>query len=919
MKTGNKFKYKYLTSLLMLNMGITGAVVAAENNEKDEDTEVIVVSGIRGSLINSQNLKQDAANVVDAITAEDIGKFPDQNVAESLQRITGVSIDRSGGEGELITVRGMGPEFNSVLLNGRTLATTSGGRAFSFDVLASELISGADVHKTQSAEVQEGSIGATVDISTVKPLDFDGFKAVGSIKGQYDDMTGKTNPTYSGLISNTFDDGKFGVLASFASYKRESRYDQANTSRYFKWDSSHPDKRIDGQDYGEVYFPRNYDQIAQTETRERNSGTLVLQYQPTDDLRITADALYSKLNVKYRQDVFPMWFTPWNIENPVFDENNTLVKGDFVDAFIETLVRQSDADDTVTAVGLNLDFDATENWSMQFDVSMSEAEHDPGKGWSDVVAGRPGDFSYDRSSGSLLPTMTFENFKEGDVLTAGWASLQGTRVKDEVLEAKFDNQFVLDAGPLVQVDFGLHYSDRTLGSTYGETENPLPWTFSDNSTGRIPLPADMLWVYDADGFLSGGSGNPTQMWPTLNSDDLFAFLSTEEAISQLGPDEQATVRDIMTRGGFAMVDNPEAYEVNEELTSVYTNFHLEGEVSDMPWAVVAGLRYVETTSTSIGQQISLISLEEYVDPVTNKTLLRPDYSDDYQNVSVGHSYEDVLPSLNGKLELTDDVIVRLAWSKSITRPELDEMSPVSSYGGGEATELSGSGANPKLMPYESTNIDYSLEWYYEEGSYAAIAGFSKDVEGYLTSGTTNEIVTLPSGDYNYTMSRRINGESTKIDGVEIAVQHMFSSLPAPFDGLGVIANMTFVDSESSEKDVEEKLPLIGLGDSQNLILFYEKGPVQFRIAYNNRDRFLQSKPYSSTYLYSSWNIDGHYVDDYAQVDISGSYDINDNLTVFFEGINITNELYIKNAEFDNQTLTVTETGPRYAVGIRSSF
>ncbi len=904
MKNGKPFKLSYLTSLLMLNLGVSGITWAdanqAEEEQAEKDTEVITVTGIRGSLINSVGIKQDSGNVVDAISAEDIGKFPDQNVAESLQRITGVSIDRSGGEGQLITVRGMGPEFNSVLLNGRTLATTSGGRAFSFDILASELINGAEVHKTQSAALQEGAIGATVDISTVKPLDFPGFKAVGSVKGLYDDMTGKMSPQFSGLISSTFDDDKFGVLASFSHYKRESRYDEANTAYYYKTEDD-----LDGQNYGEIYFPQNYDQIAQTETRERNSGTLVLQYKPTKDVTVTADALYSDYNVQYRQDVFPMWFETGNVRNPVIDENNTLVKADFVDSFIETLVRQSDADNKLKAFGLNLDWQVTDNWGLTADINTSKAEHDPGKGWSDVVAGRPGEYNYDRTSGDLVPTMTFENFKDGDVLTAGWASLQGTRVEDEVLEAKIDNDVYVEMGPLVKIGFGLHYSDRTLGSTYAETENPLPWTYADNSS-RIPLPADMLWTYNADGFLSGGSGNPTEFWPTLNSDDLFAFLGTDEAISQL--DDPELVRAIFSRAGFGIVDDPTAYEVNEELKSLYTDFYFEGEVNEMPWSVIAGVRYVKTDSTSKGNQVALLDLIESNEKPGE---VRAITSDDYVAVEVGHSYSNVLPSLNSKLEITDELIARFAWSKSLTRPELAEMSPLASYGDGPIDQLFGSGSNPKLNPFESTNLDLTLEWYYQEGSYAAIAAFTKDVDGYLGSGETEETVTVPSGTYTYKMSRPINEDNTKIDGYEVAVQHMFTSLPAPFDGLGVIANMTFVDSESTADEGAEKLPLIGLSDSQNLILFYEKDEIQFRIAYNNRDRFMQSKP-------QTWR-DGHYVDDYKQVDISGSYDLNENLTVFFEGINITNELYIKNAEYANQTLTVTETGPRYSVGIRGKF
>ncbi len=208
-------------------------------------------------------------------------------MAESLQRISGVSIDRDGGEGQFISVRGLGPEFNAVLVNGRTMATVSGGRKFSFDTLAAELISGAEVHKTQTAKLQDGSIGATVNITTHRPLDINGFKAVVSAKGTYDDMSEETNPTFSGLISNTFDDDKFGVLASLSYSDRDLRSDEAQTAGWY----GGTDLDLEG-DFDDVYFPRNYDQIVKTETRERTSGTLVLQYQPNDDLLFTADALY---------------------------------------------------------------------------------------------------------------------------------------------------------------------------------------------------------------------------------------------------------------------------------------------------------------------------------------------------------------------------------------------------------------------------------------------------------------------------------------------------------------------------------------------------------------------------------------------------------------------------------------------------
>lgn len=911
-------KMKLLRTGCLLALGLNGAVApiafaqdtsapSASSGSEGAVLDEVVVTGIRRSLMTSAAIKMDADVVVDAITAEDIGKFPDQNIAESLQRITGVTIDRSGGEGQLLTVRGMGPEFNSTLLNGRTLATTSGGRAFSFDIMPSELIGGAEVYKTQTAALQEGAIGATVNLTTLRPLSFPGFQAVTSASALYDGMTEEVKPQFSGLISNTFADGTFGALASFAYADRESRYDQANTASYFKTTDD-----LDGQNYGEVYFPRNYDQIAQTETRERMSGSLAFQFRPSDSLEITADALYSHRNTVYRQDVFPHWFTTDTVRNPVLDDNNTLIRADFEGGAIESLVRQSDADDELWIAGLNADWRPTDHWKIVADVSYSTAESDPGQGYSDTVVGRPGRYSYDRSSGDLMPTMTFP---DGDTLDpnglfAGWSSLQGTRVEDEVLEAKLDNSFELDdAGPLKEVRFGGFYSDRTLGTTWGETEYPLPWTFGDNIP-RIAVPASLFSTYNAHGFLSAGSGQSVQQWLTFNSNDLFAFLTSEQAISQItDPDAQAAVRDIIARnGGFAMVPDPAAYEVSEKVASLYADVRLDGDIGSMPWSAVLGIRYARTKSSSAGRQVALLDLEP---DLTRPGDVRAIESEDYVPVEVGHTYDDLLPSINTKLELMDGLIARFGWSKSLTRPELDQMSPLTSYAGGPIDQLSGSGSNPLLQPYKSENIDVSLEWYYQEGGYISVAGFRKDVDGYLGTAEVRETVTVPSGTYEYLISRPVNLDSTEIKGVEFAVQHMFTYLPAPFDGFGAAANITSVDSSTSSDVPGEKLPLIGLSDSQNFILFYEKGPLQLRVAYNKRDRFLQSKPTTRR--------DGHYVADYYQVDVGGSYALNDALSIVLEGINVTNELYIKNAELPNQTLEVTETGPRYSLGVRAKF
>lgn len=904
MKKLNRIKVSYLSGLIALNLGMSVNVNAVESlqAEANSDIEVIAVTGIRGSLIKSKDIKKESDTVVDAITSEDIGKFPDQNVAESLQRITGVSIDRSGGEGQSITVRGLGPEFNTTLINKRTMATTSGGRSFSFDILASELISGAEVYKTQSANLQEGAIGATINITTFKPLAIPGFKATASVKAVYDEMSGSTSPQFSGLISNTFDDEKLGVLLSFAHSQRDSRYDEANTAYYERTDLT----LNDGRTFDDVYMPQNYDQIAQTESRERTGGNLVFQYAPLDTLTFTLDALYSKYEVDYRQDILAHWFEESKLTDVTLDDNRTVVKMSMGNgSHSDFMVRQSQTENLLTAFGFNADWDLNDTVSLAADISYSQASSDPLGGMTDTVAARPGDYSYDRSSGALLPTMTFNANNSSNGLTAGWGGRDGTKIDDEVLEIKFDGEWIVDSGSLATINFGVLYSDRTFGSTDYSTKWPVPVIWGDNSS-PVYLDPDLFSNFDADGFLSGSDGASAQNWLTFNSEAWFDYVTSDEVMAQL--DDPAASRALLAQYGTQMHASPTAYEVNETLNALYTDFHFDGDLYDMPWKVVAGIRYVETTSKSKGNQIALLDLV----PAPNEDgVVRVVESEDYLPIEASNSYDNWLPSLNANIEVIEDVIARVAYSKSITRPELDEMSPLSSYSGGHQDSLKGEGANPMLMPFTSNNFDLSLEWYYQEGSYASVAAFRKDISGYLETEEVQEVVSVPSGDYDYKVTRPVNQNDAQITGYEFAIQHMFTSLPEPLDGLGVIANMTIVDSDSSSSTSGEPLPLVGLGDSQNLILFYEKDAVQFRIAYNNRSRFMQSKPLS-------WR-GAHYVEDYAQVDISGSYDFNEKLTLFIEGINITNELTVKTAEYSNQVLKVTETGPRYSLGIRGIF
>src|SRR5260370_36084978 len=253
----------------------------------------ILVTGIRASITTARAIKRDAQGIVDAIAPEDIGKLPDTNLAESLQRITGVSIDRSGGEGEFITVRGFGPEFNTVLLNGRQIATPTdpsqaSGRAFSFDTLASELVSGVEVYKSSTAHLQSGGVGATVNIKTARPFDYSGFKFSGSADMNHDQNSGKSAPDAASLVSDLFADGKLVSLLSGSYQKRKDELKPATTDGWIV-NGGTPTSQINGgagvqktasNPQGNLFVPQDFGSQAQFETPERIGGPPGLPYHP---------------------------------------------------------------------------------------------------------------------------------------------------------------------------------------------------------------------------------------------------------------------------------------------------------------------------------------------------------------------------------------------------------------------------------------------------------------------------------------------------------------------------------------------------------------------------------------------------------------------------------------------------------------
>ena len=914
----NKTRLASAISAILAISGAGNAMAQADALKEDDVLEEVVVTGIRGSLSRARDIKRDAIGIVDAISAEDLGKFPDQNVAESLQRVTGVAIDRSGGEGQAITVRGLGPQFNTTLLNGRQIATDSGGREFNFDVLSADMISGANVYKSARASLQEGGIGATVNVTTHRPFDFPGLRVFASAKAGYEGLSEETRPSGALLISNTFFDNRFGVLLSASRQERETQINRLGTSG---WRPNQTiSNRRDGVLFTNVYFPRTWNQTVDRQKRTRENASLVLQFAPNDDLSITLDGYLSKFEVDSVATTVASWFEPNRVGSARIDpETRTVLNftqeiglhqgsGEPTTEFLYGTGNSRDVDNR--GVGLNVEYNITDRWSVLIDLSNTEAENDR--------AGRnPGSalgiFNNSRFDGSA-PSVTLERLPNPSRARLHWVNQGGSTDTDKIDEYKADFTFMPDREIVQEMKFGAYHQQRKKRrfSIFG---------FQCKFCGfKTPAPS--------------GAFNLRPLRVDNYFDDLGNFYTF---------DHNAYVR-FVTEQGFPIVlrQQDNRYQIEEEVTSLYIDFTLGYAIGDMPLTVNAGARYAET-------DIDVGAVQRFISdliPIARDLTFFESILGPPTDFSKGDSYSNLLPGVDAKLDVRDDMVLRFSLYKSLTRPTMSQLSPATVFSE-NVQELTASGGNPALKPFESQNWDLSFEWYYGENSAASVAVFNKDIDNFIATltgpetfvmtdrsaadnfrcSTANSPLCAPGALENpaspgvdviattgalngeseiYQVTRPQNGESAKVDGYEIAITHVFEN------GFGIIANATEVDSNAKlGADTGRTFALEGVGDSQNLIVFYERDNWQVRLAYNNRERFLRETGGGSAEPINT--------DEYGQWDISGSYDINENFTVFFEGINITEEQLTQTGRFANQMYSIEDFGARYAIGIRGNF
>ena len=942
---------------------------------QDNALEEVIVTGIKASLQASMDVKRGAVGVVDAISAEDIGKMPDTNLAESLQRIPGVSIDRVNGEGSKVTVRGLSGDYNLVTLNSRQMPASSFGtsRSFDFANLASEGVSGVQVYKSGRADVQSGGMGALINIVTPRPLSSPGLKAVLGGKAVYDDssvMKDDLTPEVSGLFSNTFADDTIGVALTGSYQERNSGDRNASVSDWFVHATDGGDwagipaehQPGDGRTYA---IPSEVMYSVNEVNRKRLNSQLTLQYQPIEQLTVTADYLYVTQQNEVNNFGTGFWFTrdndldiEWSDTNPAYPLSYTENSGRHE---INSIVKFNKTKSNLKSSGLNVKWDATDNLELEFDAHNSTSLSGPNGKWggnNQFNFGSIDNYRVSMDFSGKFPVMNRIGHEDGRTNVAPDISLmqltnnifriqeQDSSVDEYQLKGtyNFDDSFIdnIKAGvgtnEITNKYFFLGYQAQNQGSWSGVQ--------GENGVGDIPR---SYWIVDKlSNYFDHDATNGANFQNSFvrgKWDELLAV-----GADLYGSDTGHCIRAYCTTRDPALANDGLDDQTTVETSDfAYLQFGFKPEIAGMPANLAVGVRH-ETTD---------VESTAYVSAYT--PYIRWNSGNEYSLIANGSeygvttgSYSKTLPNLDFDIALTDDIKARASFSKTISRPNYNDLKGGFVWGTAPRVSMgSASAGDPDLNPMESTNFDLSAEWYYADSSYVSLGFFKKDVVDFIGSSApvtitdsgfhtpvggprwnaavaavgnnltaineyivanypgsvdaaNNHVFALPEDPIlPFEVTRPINNEDVAIDGIEIAVQHSFGE-----SGYGFQANVTKVDSDTEYNNVSKasQFAIYGLSDSANLIGFYDKDGLQVRIAYNWRDDFL-----------AGGGGNPRYTEAYGQVDASVSYELTDNLTLSLEGLNITNETTRQYGRHENMTFNYIETGARYNLGARYSF
>lgn len=867
-----------------------GADVPTQAEPAEPPLEELIITGFRKSLGEALDTKRDAVGHVDAIMAEDMADFPDMNLAESIQRVPGVAIDRDAGEGRQITLRGLGPTFTRVTLNGmETLGTTGGtdssggtnrSRAFDFNIFASELFNSITVRKTSSAEVEEGGIAGVVELRTARPFDYDGFKM--AVTGQlgYNDLAEKVDPRGAFLISDTFLDQTVGALLSVAYAERTVREEGHSTVR---WEAGgFQDAGTAGlplDELNEAFHPRipRYGVVASEQ--ERLGITGALQFAPTNSIEINLDLLYANFGgTRTEHYIEAVSFSRRNasgifetLPRNVVVQDGTIVAGEFDNVDIWSEARVDELETDFYQAVLSGDYDVTDSFTIRALGGYEKSDFSNPVQDTLLMISPNQSFGYDYRGNDRLPLLDFgfdttnpENFIFDELRS------RPNTVLNELYTAKLEGEYHINDDYVFQ-----------LGGVWKKFTFEQREYRADTTQFRGRSVADLVELLPFDDFGQGldlPSGQITR-WLVPNLDTGFDILGLGNLPVALREDATQDVTEEQL-GGFAQLD---------------FTFDLAGR----PLRGNVGVRVVETKQESTG--------------FNNGAL-----------VTIERDYTNTLPSLNLAWEVTDDVVLRGAASRNITRPALGNLTPGGSVDSFTRRVTAG---NPFLEPFKADSFDASAEWYFSDEGLLAAAFFYKDVKSFVAtesvfmpynqSGFPLDLVDTnivdPSEEFEF--RQPINGQGADVVGLELIYQQPFDFLPAPWDGFGVVANYTYVDSTAQYGPVDNPIEsqLVGLSKhSANGTLYYENETFGARISVNYRDDYLSQVPGRN-----GNDVEGK--NSSINVDFSAFYNVSDNLEISLEAINLTDEFNDQFVDSSDRVYVYTHTGRQVFLGFRYSY
>jgi iron complex outermembrane recepter protein len=947
-------------SLVVGAMGM-GSYAFAQEPEANEQVEEVIVSGQRASIQSAQDVKRNSSVVVDSIVAEDIGKLPDRSVTEALQRVPGVTVGRytnndaehPAAEGSGVAVRGLTQVRAE--LNGRDVFSAASGRGLSFESVPAELMYAVDTYKSPSADMIEGGLGGTVNLRTRMPFDSDGQLVSVSAKGNYGDQIDEFNGEYSGLYSNRWetDAGEFGILVNASTSDLSTRSDQVYSRAYMPRD-------INGDD---VWVSKGVDWRRNDHESTREGGYLALQWAPNESTELYFTAFQTKHDNVYDENAFfleggngDQALVPTADDDWVYSANGAMESGTVtvnnpaqwgLDFGTSTRWAQNVSKTTDYSTGIKWAPD--DYWKFSADLQYVKAEarvDDYTLGLKVIPAEARMEGIGTETPSIIIDEAYMSNFANYNL---GQAMTHFERNEAEAKTARFDAEYDFDGAVIKSVKAGVRYSEKTGDNTntdYDWNTRYATWFgFDKNSIPKVTSEQaeNYLTLYSFGDFQRGDVTVPAT-----------GYLYSSEAARNFRATTDAVNADCETGGAWwcadsvysdwTRLDNPE-YRNYQDEKSVAMYFMTNYGFDDlaMPIDGNIGVRVVQTDMTASGNFIRNRATVDGVEVVSR--LVTP--------LEAKTDNTHVLPSFNLRLQANEDVYVRFAASEAIWNPSFSDMQAkitASADIDNETGVIEGfdlnQDTNPYLKPMEATQFDLSVEWYFDSnGGMAYAALFNKQVEGFFKK--TAEPYTI--GEYTGQATWLDNVGSGDINGLEIGVNKFFDSLPAPFDGLGIQANYTYIDSKAdiplntqpvggdtvagaapvdTDRSSYGQLPIDQLSKNAfNLIGMYEKDGFSARLAYSWRSKYLISwggngfDPDFNDGLGGKARIPV-YNDDYGQLDASVSYTFLDNYTVTAEASNLLKEKTVgiidQNGAGDHVAYSYAQDA-RFAVGIRAKF